>query len=95
MTISNDQVSTAEQKVFSMDESVPVGPARAVRSCRHYHPRDKDCIMHDLCDRRDIAECPVRTRFCQLLGESDTAYAIYTAMHACTPRNEAAIRGRA
>lgn len=70
-----------------------VAPGRTLKSCRSYYRTG--CIRHDLCERRDIEHCPVRTGFCQLIGESDTAYAIYKGMHECTPQNEAALRGRA
>lgn len=57
---------------------------KSFRSCGWYHPtHDLKCICYDLCQRRDIRQCPIRTRFAQLINETDDEYMAFCLMNPC------------
>ncbi|MCK9591836.1 MAG: hypothetical protein M0Q91_07500 [Methanoregula sp.] len=62
---------------------------KSYRACRYYKPTKAaggiPCILNDLCDQRQITDCPVRVSFCQLVNESDEDFASFLADRNLTP----------
>lgn len=74
--VSGTTVLPAEQK------KAPVRHGGNYRTCSLYHARDTiPCIMHDLCMKRDVEYCPVRTKWSQNIGEPDVDFEIFCGMH--------------
>jgi len=77
---------------------------KSYRGCRYYRPIkgaaiDKHpCILNDLCDQRQITDCPVRIAYCQNIGESDDDFASFLADRNLSPEENLnkfyAARGR-
>jgi len=52
---------------------------KSYRTCRWYHPvkgaaPEKACILRDLCEMRNITDCPVRLSYSQGIEESDEQF---------------------
>lgn len=74
--VSGTTVSPADKK------KPAIRYAGNYKTCTYYHgTHERQCIIGDLCMRRDIALCPARSGWSQDINEPDVDFDVFCSMY--------------